>query len=342
MKTQTERRWPEREECDPLDVEALDRCIDQARRDERGLDKGRYDRLLKERQWYDVGLSAVYHCQMVSLGLAPHEFPPCLVSSRSGAPQRPFRAPTSRSQRPPFPSGHKAGAAAHRCRIVAVRARSAAGAGCEGSRMSVRLRSGSVIAGESGGASRGAHGFGYLGSALRRDGLTAHEFILQLSTFLRSGDLFLKLRARTLPDVEVVSQPISHGVAASRAQTVPSFRVFILAQQLTRHARSRDYRLLVYKLPTALSHFDRGSSQLGGRRAHSKGGEVSFWEYPAPAERQRSVDQRQAPLAYRYRKKDQAAKSNAAATTTSAVNPMPYKATCSFISLIRTPRLMES
>src|SRR4051794_24741864 len=76
MKTQTERRWPEREECDPLDVEALDRCIDQARRDERGLDRGHYDSLLKESQWYDVAHSAVYHCQMKSLGLAPHEFPP--------------------------------------------------------------------------------------------------------------------------------------------------------------------------------------------------------------------------------------------------------------------------
>jgi hypothetical protein len=37
------------------------------------------------------------------------------------------------------------------------------------------------------------HGFGYLFSALRRQGLIADELVLQLTTFLRSLDLFLKL-----------------------------------------------------------------------------------------------------------------------------------------------------
>jgi hypothetical protein len=46
---------------------------------------------------------------------------------------------------------------------------------------------------EPGGTSAPIHGFGYLFSALRRQGLIADELILQLTTFLRSLDLFLKL-----------------------------------------------------------------------------------------------------------------------------------------------------
>jgi hypothetical protein len=45
----------------------------------------------------------------------------------------------------------------------------------------------SVVAGEPSGTSGWVHGLGYLCSALRRDGLTADELILQLSTLLRSG-----------------------------------------------------------------------------------------------------------------------------------------------------------
>jgi hypothetical protein len=61
----------------------------------------------------------------------------------------------------------------------------------------IKRRVGSVVAGESSGTSGWTHGLGYLCSALRREGLIAHELILQLSTFLRSRDLFLELRART-------------------------------------------------------------------------------------------------------------------------------------------------
>src|SRR4051812_36256024 len=56
----------------------------------------------------------------------------------------------------------------------------------------------SVVARQPSGTSGWIHSLGYLCSALRRDGLTADELILQLSTFLRSGELFLKLRTRTL------------------------------------------------------------------------------------------------------------------------------------------------
>ena len=58
---------------------------------------------------------------------------------------------------------------------------------------------GSVVAGEAGGTSGWIHGLGYLCSTLRREWLIAHELILQLSTFLRSLDLFLELRTRTAP-----------------------------------------------------------------------------------------------------------------------------------------------
>jgi hypothetical protein len=62
-----------------------------------------------------------------------------------------------------------------------------------------KKRRGSVIAGESGGASGWIHARSYLFGALRRDGLIADELVLQRSTFLGSLDLFLELRARALP-----------------------------------------------------------------------------------------------------------------------------------------------
>src|SRR3954462_4788131 len=47
--------------------------------------------------------------------------------------------------------------------------------------------------GEPGGTSRSTHGLGYLFTAFRRQGLIADELVLQLTTFLRSLDLFLEL-----------------------------------------------------------------------------------------------------------------------------------------------------
>jgi hypothetical protein len=49
------------------------------------------------------------------------------------------------------------------------------------------------VGGEPGGTSAPIHGLGYLFSALRRQGLIADELVLQLTTFLRSPDLFLEL-----------------------------------------------------------------------------------------------------------------------------------------------------
>jgi hypothetical protein len=46
---------------------------------------------------------------------------------------------------------------------------------------------------ETGGTSGSTHGLGYLFTALRRQGLIADELVLQLTTFLRSLDLFLEL-----------------------------------------------------------------------------------------------------------------------------------------------------
>jgi hypothetical protein len=53
------------------------------------------------------------------------------------------------------------------------------------------------LRGESGGTSGWIHDLGYLCSAFRRGRLIPNELSLQLSTFLRSLDLFLELRART-------------------------------------------------------------------------------------------------------------------------------------------------
>jgi|SRR6478672_5090666 hypothetical protein len=65
----------------------------------------------------------------------------------------------------------------------------------------------SVIAGKSGGTSRWSHGFGYLFGAFRRDGLISDQLSLQLPTFFRSLDLFLKLRVRTVPHSLTTNQP---------------------------------------------------------------------------------------------------------------------------------------
>ena len=53
------------------------------------------------------------------------------------------------------------------------------------------------MGGEPGGTSAPIHGFGYLFSTLRRQGLIADELVLQQTTFLRSLDLFLELRVLT-------------------------------------------------------------------------------------------------------------------------------------------------
>jgi hypothetical protein len=49
------------------------------------------------------------------------------------------------------------------------------------------------VGGEPGGTSGSTHGLRYLFTALRRQGLIADELVLQLTTFLRSLDLFLDL-----------------------------------------------------------------------------------------------------------------------------------------------------
>jgi hypothetical protein len=62
------------------------------------------------------------------------------------------------------------------------------------------------VRGELGGTSGSIHGLGYLFSALRREGLTADELVLQLVTFLRSLDLFLELTVRTVPRTLTANQ----------------------------------------------------------------------------------------------------------------------------------------
>jgi hypothetical protein len=65
------------------------------------------------------------------------------------------------------------------------------------------------VGGEPGGTSASIHGLGYLFSALRREGLIADEPVLQLTTFLRSLDLFLELIVLT-PGTLTANQ-VRHG-----------------------------------------------------------------------------------------------------------------------------------
>jgi hypothetical protein len=82
------------------------------------------------------------------------------------------------------------------------------------------------IGGRKPGSTSGSrHGVGDLFTALRRQGLTADELVLQLTTFLRSLDLFLKL----IVWLRELSQPTRIGMAASKAQIIPSIRAFIPA-----------------------------------------------------------------------------------------------------------------
>jgi hypothetical protein len=52
-----------------------------------------------------------------------------------------------------------------------------------------------------------SHSFGYICSALRREGLAADKVILKASTFLRSLNLFLELRIWTVPRSLAADQP---------------------------------------------------------------------------------------------------------------------------------------
>src|SRR5215468_8631678 len=66
------------------------------------------------------------------------------------------------------------------------------GSGRRGETPALPVRPASLVV-EPGGTSVSTHGLGYLFTALRRQGLIADELVLQLTTFLRSLDLFLEL-----------------------------------------------------------------------------------------------------------------------------------------------------
>jgi hypothetical protein len=62
---------------------------------------------------------------------------------------------------------------------------------------------------EAGGTSVSPHDLGYLFTALRRQGLIADELVLQLTTFLRSLDLFLELIVLTTSTL--TANQVRHG-----------------------------------------------------------------------------------------------------------------------------------
>jgi hypothetical protein len=72
----------------------------------------------------------------------------------------------------------------------------------------VPVRPASLVV-EPGGTSVSTHGLGYLFTALRRQGLIADEFGLQLTTFLRSLDLFLELIVLTTSTL--TANQVRHG-----------------------------------------------------------------------------------------------------------------------------------
>jgi hypothetical protein len=114
---------------------------------------------------------------------------------------------------------------------------------------------GSVVAGEAGGTSGWTHGLGYLCSAFRREGLIPDELSLQLSTFLRSLDLFLELRVRTVPPRSLTTnQPRRGGKQCTDGPEFSRFHFGVPSiHETIGRARLRDYRPLVDKLATTVS-----------------------------------------------------------------------------------------
>jgi hypothetical protein len=94
---------------------------------------------------------------------------------------------------------------------------------------------------EPGGTSAPIHGFGYLFSALRRQGLIADELVLQLMTFLRSLDLFLELivltpRTLTANQVRHGGKQGTDNPELSRSHLVIWSALTSLPRSLTRYA----------------------------------------------------------------------------------------------------------
>ena len=125
---------------------------------------------------------------------------------------------------------------------------------------------GSVVAGEAGGTSGWTHGLGYLCSAFRREGLIPDELSLQLSTFLRSLDLFLELRVRTVPPRSLTTnQPRRGGKQCTDGPELSRFHFGVPSiHETIGRARLRDYRPLVDKLATTVSR-DTGHVRPAGR-----------------------------------------------------------------------------
>jgi hypothetical protein len=98
------------------------------------------------------------------------------------------------------------------------------------------------LRGESGGTSGWIHDLGYLCSAFRRGGLIPNELSLQLSTFLRSLDLFLELRTRTfLRSRLTTNQPRCDGKQGTDGPELSRFHSSTHHPWDKRQARSWDY-----------------------------------------------------------------------------------------------------
>src|SRR5262245_12087932 len=63
------------EEFTAADINALEQCLQAARE---GDERQFFADILKDRDWFDVALSACYHVQIRSLKLYPWQAPPCV------------------------------------------------------------------------------------------------------------------------------------------------------------------------------------------------------------------------------------------------------------------------
>src|SRR5215471_11015911 len=172
------------------------------------------------------------------------------------------------------------------------------GSGRRGGTPALPVRPASLVV-EPGGTSVSTHGRGDLFTALRRQGLIADEFVLQLTTFLRSLDLFLELIVLT-PRTLTANQ-VRHGgkqgtdnpkLSRIHSSTCPVLTSLPRspAQRLTISLTSRSFwsaspygnkdRLLQSLCPAYASHIRQGVPS----RALSRSGRIPFRPIPRLAQ----------------------------------------------------------
>ena len=85
------------DDLDAVDREALERCMEIARRDPSRAEQ--LDSKLQDEEWAEVASFAAYGCQMDSLGLRPWQSPPCHIDEDADEPESSDRESNSAARK---------------------------------------------------------------------------------------------------------------------------------------------------------------------------------------------------------------------------------------------------